>query len=185
MSAGDVDLEAGVLDRVAGEVLHARHGVTLHAARERRSHLADVMRILAVRLLRAAPRGVLAAVPAAVGAGLVPAAHDCAEGGLAVALAECCVSGPARVGAEASVGAASRADHALFGEGPSRVVVAVEPGRVREFEALMAESASPWGWIGGTGGERLRLNVGGVAVVDVALDRIEQAWRNGLERHLA
>ncbi len=130
-------------------------------------------------------RRVQAAVQAAVGAGLVTAAHDCAEGGLAVALAECCVSGPARVGAEASVGAAPRADHALFGEGPSRVVVAVEPGRVREFEALMAESAIPWGWIGGTGGERLRLNVGGVAVVDVALDRIEQAWRNGLERHLA
>ncbi len=130
-------------------------------------------------------RRVQAAVQAAVGAGLVTAVHDCAEGGLAVALAECCVSGPARVGAEASVGAAPRADHALFGEGPSRVVVAVEPGRVREFEALMAESAIPWGWIGGTGGERLRLNVGGVAVVDVALDRIEQAWRNGLERHLA
>jgi phosphoribosylformylglycinamidine synthase len=130
-------------------------------------------------------RRVQAAVQAAVGAGLVAAAHDCAEGGLAVAVAECCVSGPARVGAEVSVGAAPRADHALFGEGPSRVVVAVEPARVREFEALMAESAIPWGWIGVTGGDRLRLKVGGVAVVDVALDRIEQAWRNGLERHLA
>jgi len=34
-----------------------------------------------------------------------------------------------------------RLDETLFGEGPSRVVVTVEPGRQREFEALMAESA--------------------------------------------
>jgi hypothetical protein len=53
-----VDLEARVLDRVAGEVLHARHGVALHAAGERGAHLAHVMGILPVRLLCAAPAGV-------------------------------------------------------------------------------------------------------------------------------
>ena len=39
-------------------------------------------------------RAVQAACLAAIEAGFVRSAHDCAEGGLAVALAECCVTGP-------------------------------------------------------------------------------------------
>jgi len=133
-------------------------------------------------------RRVQGAVRAAVSAGLVSAAHDCAEGGLAVALAEASVSGPdeaPRIGCEVAVPGPGRADALLFGEGPSRVIVAVEPGSLREFEALMAESAIPWRWIGTTGGERLRLTLGARAVVDVAVDRIEHAWRSGFERHMA
>ena len=130
-------------------------------------------------------RRVQAAVRAAIGAGLTTATHDCSEGGVAVALAEACVSGRTPVGCEATLAAGARADHVLFGEGPSRIVVSVEPERAREFEALMAESAIPWRWIGTTGGDRLRLRVGATTVVDVGLDQIEHAWRNGFERHMA
>ncbi|MBI2161328.1 MAG: phosphoribosylformylglycinamidine synthase subunit PurL [Candidatus Rokubacteria bacterium] len=130
-------------------------------------------------------RRVQAAVRAAVQAGLATATHDCSEGGLAVALAEGSVTGREPVGCEATVAAGGRADLALFGEGPSRVVVAVEPGRARGFEALMAESAIPWRWIGTTGGDRLVLRVGTRAVVDVAVDQVERAWRGGFERHMA
>jgi hypothetical protein len=65
------------------------------------------------------------------------------------------------------------------------VVVSVEAARARAFEALMAESAIPWRWVGTTGGDRLRLRVGTETLVDTALDRIEHAWRNGFERHMA
>jgi phosphoribosylformylglycinamidine synthase len=134
-------------------------------------------------------RRVQAAVRAAVGAGLVTSAHDCAEGGLAVALAESCVAGPragaTAVGCEATVEAGRRLDETLYGEGPSRVVVAVEPARRREFEALMAESAIPWRWIGTTGGERLSVRAAGRTVIDVPVDRLEHAWRSGFERHMA
>jgi phosphoribosylformylglycinamidine synthase len=130
-------------------------------------------------------RRVQGAVRAAIGAGLVTAAHDCAEGGVAVALAEACVTGTAAIGCEATLPPAARADLTLFGEGPSRVVLAVDGGRTREFEALMAESAIPWRWIGTTGGDRVRLGVGGETLVDVAVDHIEHAWRNGFERHMA
>ena len=54
----DVDLEAGVLHRVAREVLHRGHHVALHAPGERGAHLAHVVGILAVGLLGAAPRRV-------------------------------------------------------------------------------------------------------------------------------
>ncbi|MBI1961761.1 MAG: phosphoribosylformylglycinamidine synthase subunit PurL [Candidatus Rokubacteria bacterium] len=132
-----------------------------------------------------AERRVQSAVRAAVAAGLATAAHDCSEGGVAVALAEACLTGRAPVGCEAALPAAARADLTLFGEGPSRVVVSVEPARGREFEALMAESAIPWRWIGLTGGERLVLRVGARVVVDLALEQLESAWRNGFERHMA
>ncbi|HXU89851.1 MAG TPA: phosphoribosylformylglycinamidine synthase subunit PurL [Methylomirabilota bacterium] len=129
-------------------------------------------------------RRVQSAVRAAVGAGLATAAHDCAEGGVAVTLAEGAVTGAAPIGCDVTVPAATRADVAFFGEGPSRVVVTVEPMRVREFEALMAESAIPWRWIGVTGGERVVIRSGS-CVIDVAVDRLAHAWRSGFERHMA
>jgi hypothetical protein len=63
-------------------------------------------------------------------------------------------------------------------------VVTVEPGREREFEGLMAESAIPWRWIGATGGERLRVRLAVATPIDVPLERVDRAWRSGLERHL-
>ena len=115
-----------------------------------------------VALLSATVLGEQPVVASAVGTGIVAAGFD-----------------PVRRRVQHSV------DHVLFGEGPSRIVVSVEPERAREFEALMAESAIPWRWIGTTGGDRLRLRVGATTVVDVGLDQIEHAWRNGFERHMA
>ncbi len=132
-----------------------------------------------------AERRVQRAVRAAVSAGLVTAAHDCSEGGVAVALAESCVTGRAVMGCEATLLTADRTDLALFGEGPSRVVVAVEAARAREFEGLMAESAIPWRWIGTTGGERLVIRVGPKMVVDVDAGQLGRAWRSGFEGHMA
>jgi phosphoribosylformylglycinamidine (FGAM) synthase-like enzyme len=129
-------------------------------------------------------RRVQIAVQTVVGAGLATAAHDCAEGGLAVALAESCVSGPEPVGCAVALAAGERADLTLFGEGPSRVIVTVDASRSPEFEALMAESAIPWRWIGATGGERLRITSGAQTLIDAALDTLERAWRTGFERHV-
>jgi phosphoribosylformylglycinamidine synthase len=130
-------------------------------------------------------RRVQSAARAAIAAKLVTATHDCSEGGVAAALAEACVTGRTPVGCNVTLPAGARSDVVLFGEGPSRIVVGVERERAREFEALMAESAIPWRWIGTTGGDRLRLQVGTETVVDVELDQIEHAWRNGFERHMA
>jgi phosphoribosylformylglycinamidine synthase len=132
-------------------------------------------------------RRVQAAVQAAIENGLVASAHDCAEGGLAVAVAESCVTGPDLVGATVTLPGTGggRTDLELFGEGPSRVVVSVEPGRVQAFEALMAEAAIPWRWIGSTEGDRLRIRRGGTTVIDAAAADLEHAWRRGFERHLA
>ncbi len=130
-------------------------------------------------------RRVQEACRASIGARLLRSAHDCAEGGLAVALAEACVTGPAALGAAVELPAAGeREDLALFGEGPSRVVVSVAAAAARAFEALVGEFAVPWRWIGRVQGERLVIRRDGQVALDVAVDRLDNEWRSGLARHL-
>jgi phosphoribosylformylglycinamidine synthase len=130
-------------------------------------------------------RTVQEACRAAIGAGLLRSAHDIAEGGVAVALAEACFSGPDLVGATIDLPLATVLHLALFGEGPSRVVVSVPPAAERHFEQLMGEFRVPWQWIGQVGGDRLVIRSGGVSAVDLALEAGAQVWRNGFARHLS
>jgi phosphoribosylformylglycinamidine synthase len=131
-------------------------------------------------------RAVQEACRAAIAARLLGSAHDCAEGGLAVALAEACASGPRPLGAEIELGSGGgRADLTLFGEGPSRVVVSVKVDRVRHFEQLMSEFRVPWRFIGRVGGDRLQIRAGGVSLVNLDLNRVTSAWRGGFERYVS
>ena len=128
-------------------------------------------------------RAVQEACRAAIGARLLASAHDCAEGGVAVALAEACVSGPRSQGAQVDLGVGGlRDDLALFGEGPSRVVVSVKAEAVRHFEQLMGEFRVSWRWVGRVGGDRLVIRAGGAGLVDLDLAHIAGAWRDGFER---
>jgi len=131
-------------------------------------------------------RRVHEACRAAIAAGLLRSAHDCSEGGLAVALAESCVSGPRAIGVAVELpDDGSRLDLALFGEGPSRVVVSVRPEAERHFERLMGEFALPWTWLGRVGGEAVNVRRGGETVLSVPLAELDHAWRHGFERHVA
>ena len=60
---------------------------------------------------------------AAIGTGLIMSAHDCSEGGLAVALAECSIQGG--IGFDGDFLVDDRWDVTLFGERQSRVVVSL------------------------------------------------------------
>jgi len=129
-------------------------------------------------------RVVQEACRAAIGARLLRSAHDCSEGGIAVAVAESCMSGPALVGAEIEVPSAAPLPLVLFGEGPSRIVVSVRAGAERHFEQLMSEFAVPWRWIGRVGGDRLVIRVNGAGAIDCAVERSAVAWRTGFERSI-
>jgi phosphoribosylformylglycinamidine synthase len=104
---------------------------------------------------------------------VLASAHDVADGGLAIALAESCASGQADVGARVELSPSESAVQAaaeLFGEGPSRVVVSVPPGHV---ERVLAEARSlgvDAVRIGETGGTALEISIApiGRAVVPVA-----------------
>jgi phosphoribosylformylglycinamidine synthase II len=64
---------------------------------------------------------------AMIKAGMVKSAHDCSEGGIAVALAECCVASPQHWGAKIRLSQEMRADALLFGESQSRIIITVAP----------------------------------------------------------
>jgi phosphoribosylformylglycinamidine synthase II len=91
-------------------------------------------------------RAVHAAIRQAVRSGALRSAHDVAEGGVAVALAECCVAG--EVGAEVSL---DTAEAALFGEGPGAFVAS---GPRDAFTAFGAAATV----IGIVGGDELRIS---------------------------
>ncbi len=110
-------------------------------------------------------------------------AHDCSEGGLAVALAESCIQ-PARpgaplVGATVKLAESFRADLLLFGEAPSRIVVSYAPEREAEVRAIAEREGAPMTVIGATGGRRLTIHQQSARVLDVAIDELATAWRGG------
>ncbi|MCG3184189.1 MAG: Phosphoribosylformylglycinamidine synthase subunit PurL [Planctomycetes bacterium] len=125
------------------------------------------------------------AINAAQEAGIVRAAHDCAEGGLAVCLAEMCIGG--RLGAKVRLTqelAATDADiddtTLLFAESNGRIVLEVEPsneaGLIRFFEGvplfeLGEVSANPRLVIEG---------LQGTVPIDLPVDELVNTWRNPL-----
>jgi phosphoribosylformylglycinamidine synthase len=127
-------------------------------------------------------------VLALVRRGLALSAHDVSEGGVALALAECCTGGwarAARVGADVELpGEAESGDgiaEALFGEAPSRVLVACAPERVAEIEAAALVAGVPARRIGTTGGTRLRLRRDGADLCEVEIERLREAAERCLE----
>ncbi|MGI8748456.1 MAG: AIR synthase-related protein, partial [Deinococcus sp.] len=84
--------------------------------------------------------------------GLTVTAHDCAEGGLAVALAEMALRQPGEQGGgvelTVQLDTEARPDAALFGEAHSRIVVAVPGGREGEAEELLRGLEVPFTRLG-------------------------------------
>ncbi|MGQ9572986.1 MAG: AIR synthase-related protein, partial [Dehalococcoidia bacterium] len=116
---------------------------------------------------------------AAIREGLATACHDCAEGGLAVALAEMCVA--SGLGLDASgIEIGGRLDAALFGEGQSRIVVAVPLEAQQRLAQLAAAHDVPIAHIGRVAGQRLVLG----RSIDLPLTHLAAAYQGGLERAL-
>ncbi|MBV9792756.1 MAG: phosphoribosylformylglycinamidine synthase subunit PurL [Actinobacteria bacterium] len=102
----------------------------------------------------AAEQALAAVLADAAAAGLLAAAHDLSDGGLAVALAESCLRG----GLGARVSPAGDPFTFLFSESAARAVVAVRPGAETEFAALCAERGVPAETIGAVGGGQLAVD---------------------------
>jgi phosphoribosylformylglycinamidine synthase len=111
-------------------------------------------------------RALHAAVRRGVRSGALRSAHDVAEGGLAVALAECCLAGG--LGALIDFGAPAD-DALLFGEGPGAFVVSGPRDALAHFGAAAKV-------LGSVGGGTLRIE----GVLEIALVDLERAHTGGL-----
>jgi phosphoribosylformylglycinamidine synthase len=115
---------------------------------------------------------------------LVASAHDLSDGGLAVAVAESCISGRSQnaepIGAVLELGAAGRPDALLFGESASCVLFSCAPAQAAAFERLARTQGVPLRRLGTVGGTRLRLKLGRQEL-DLGLQALEAAYRHAFD----
>lgn len=135
-------------------------------------------------------RRVQAACRYGIQQGWIGSAHDSAEGGVAIAIAESCIS--SGLGAEIqlpqAVENALRWDTVLFGEGGARIIVSVSPNHVAEWEAyLQAHIPDHWQVIGqvtaDSGGFTVKTS-DRTPVIAVSLAEITQSWSQAIPRRI-
>jgi len=115
-------------------------------------------------------------------AGLVESTHDCAEGGIAVTLAE---SAFANVGVSVNLGSQGLpAEFVLFGEDASRVVVSCDQSNLSGIKQIAVKYGISADVIGETVSEQLEIKLDGTVVVSASVDELRQSYEGALEAAL-
>ncbi len=121
-------------------------------------------------------KAVQKAVRRCVREGLLRAAHDCSEGGLAVALAELCFGKD--LGCRVTLRAPPRPDALIFGEDASRIVVSYAPSERARVEAACKSEGAQIEEIGEVGGPLLRIE----GVLEARVLELKEAWAAAIPR---
>lgn len=128
-------------------------------------------------------RQVLQGVYRATQARCALAAHDCSEGGLAVAVAEMALGG--RLGAKIDLGAVVaqgelNSTQRMFSESQSRILLEVQKHRLPDLIANLLDT--PHAVIGEvTSGDQVEFAMHGKSVAKLSLTQIERAWKRPLD----
>lgn len=127
--------------------------------------------------------------------GWIQSAHDCAEGGLAVALAECCLSGDRGALIRLPVAAAGedapdfRWDTLLFGEGGARILVSISVEHQTDWEKFLVEQLGDFwvhlGTVGASHAPFICRSSDGEMIIDTNLEVMGDRWRAAIERRIA
>ena len=171
-SAGDVIILVGEI----GDEMGATHFLKVcHGRKEGLPPRLDIARELAAQNC----------VRALIHADLVRSAHDCSEGGLAVALAECCFNPGKRLGAEIGFDEIpARIDQLLFNEAQSRIVISVKESDAAATFDLLQKSGVPALRLGVVGSEFLSVAIGQESF-RWSVDELFDDWYYSIERSLA
>jgi phosphoribosylformylglycinamidine synthase len=124
--------------------------------------------------------------------GLVKSAHDCSEGGLAVALAESCISHqiaretPRLIGATVDLSAfkEARLDALLFGETQSRIIISVSPENAELALTQAKQAGIPAVKLGTVGGQTLSIKTTG-GQLSAKLTELHDIWFHTIARAMA
>jgi phosphoribosylformylglycinamidine synthase subunit PurL len=123
------------------------------------------------------------ALVAMIEAGLVESAHDCADGGLAVALVESAL--PAGVGLSVRVpGQRLPCEFLLFGEDATRVIVSCDPRHLPRIQQIAEEYEVVADVLGETGTDRVEISVGGDSAISASVQELREAYEGALEKML-
>ena len=123
------------------------------------------------------------ALVAIIQEGLVESAHDCADGGLAVALVESAL--PAGVGLNVTLPKQKLAlEFLLFGEDASRVLLSCDPLHLARIQQVAEEYEIFADLLGETGSDRVEIAVDGQPVVSASVRELRDAYEGALERAL-
>jgi phosphoribosylformylglycinamidine synthase len=119
--------------------------------------------------------------------GWVRSAHDSAEGGFAVALAESCISG--NCGADIHLPQSpDRWDELLFAEGGGRIIVSVDPAHISAWESYLTEKlADNWqklGTVGAIGGDLRIFTDVNQPLIAVSIKEMSDRWYQAIERRM-
>jgi phosphoribosylformylglycinamidine synthase len=115
----------------------------------------------------------------AIGRSLLNSAHDCSEGGLAVALSECCFG--KGLGAKIELNDTLPIDALLFGEAQSRIVVSLEESKLDSLLELAGEFGVPAQVLGRVDRSELKIDVCGREVLSAPVGELEARWRGAIE----
>jgi len=111
--------------------------------------------------------------------GSVKSAHDCSEGGLAVALAECCFNPEKLFGAKIALNSDdTSATTVLFNESQSRIVISVTPANLDNTILMLRERNVPFQQLGEVGGDQLRIQVNGEKFEWSIADLYDDWWNS-------
>ncbi|BAC09235.1 phosphoribosylformylglycinamidine synthase subunit PurL [Thermosynechococcus vestitus] len=120
--------------------------------------------------------------------GWIASAHDLSEGGLAVALAESCLSGQRGATIQLPEGTYPRWDALLFAEGGARILVSVPPREQVAWEAYaQAQLPNAWTRLGVVNGEDTELCIDSCnnsPLIRVTIKELDLAWRSPLPKYL-
>ena len=106
-------------------------------------------------------------------AGVLKSAHDCSDGGLAVALSESAIVG--EVGVVVEIGEVERLDAALFGESGGRAVVSVNADQAQRLATIASRRGVVAARIGTVGGDRIE-----IGRIGLGLATASDAWSSAL-----
>jgi phosphoribosylformylglycinamidine synthase len=118
-------------------------------------------------------------------AAVIRSAHDCAEGGVAVTLAECCFDTPFGVEIDLPGVPDAPAEYrdlaAVFSESASRVVVSIGPEDLPTLLSIAAAADVPARPIGRVKGGRIQIAVDGRPAVDELVTDVHHIWATAIE----
>jgi phosphoribosylformylglycinamidine synthase len=123
------------------------------------------------------------ALVALIQAGLAESVHDCADGGLAVSLAECAL--PKGVGLSVNLKSHDLpAEFVLFGEDASRVVLSCDPANLARIQQVVRDYGLFVDLLGETGGDRVEIVLDGKRVISVTVAELRESYEGALEKAL-